>query len=324
MPIQTDLSVSPYFDNFDSTKNYQQVLFKPGVALQVRELNTLQTTFQNQIEKFGDNIFSRGTIVSGCNFKYLPNYPYVKVVNVQNDGQPADVGAYVGLYATAATSNLKAYILSSNSGFVSQAPDLNTLFVRYINSGNSGAETAFSPSDSLTLTDANNSIFQVNVPTGGTGLGLANTDSVVFMSALTISGNSAAFTAGNTVNDPVTGARAVITEVNATAIANTLLVKVRPFANDMANSTITTSNNWTFYSGNSVTIRTAANTLTATATIASVIGSGATGFPVTDAVGKIITVITSASGNGYFIAPYATVKTANNSDTITSIIADPI
>jgi len=123
MPIQTDLSVAPYFDNFDSTKNYQQVLFKPGVALQVRELNTLQTTFQNQIEKFGDNIFTKGTIVSGCNFKYLPNYPYVKVVNVQNDGQPADVGAYVGLYATAATSNLKAYILSSNSGFVSQAPE---------------------------------------------------------------------------------------------------------------------------------------------------------------------------------------------------------
>ena len=144
------------------------------------------------------------------------------------------------------------------------------------------------------------------------------------MSALTISGNSAAFTAGNTVNDPVTGARAVITEVNATAIANTLLVKVRPFANDMANSTITTSNNWTFYSGNSVTINLANGTLTATATIASIIGSGATGVPVTDAVGKIITVITSASGNGYFIAPYTTVKTANNSATITSIIADPI
>ena len=324
MPIQTDLSVSPYFDNFDSTKNYQQVLFKPGVALQVRELNTLQTTFQNQIEKFGDNIFSKGTIVSGCNFTYLSNYPYVKVVNVQNDGQPAAVGAYVGLYATSATSNLKAYILSSNSGFVSQAPDLNTLFVRYINSGNTGAVTAFSPSDSLTLTDANNSIFQVNVPTGGTGLGLANTDSVVFMSALTISGNSAVFTAGNTVNDPVSGARAVITEVNATAIANTLLVKVRPFANDMANSSLTTSNNWTFYSGNSVTINLANGTLTATATIASIIGSGATGVPVTDAVGKIITVITSASGNGYFIAPYTTVKTANNSATITSIIADPI
>jgi hypothetical protein len=324
MPIQTDLSVAPYFDNFDSTKNYQQVLFKPGVALQVRELNTLQTTFQNQIEKFGDNIFSKGTIVSGCNFTYLSNYPYVKVVNVQNDGQPADVGAYVGLYATAATSNLKAYILSSNSGFVSQAPDLNTLFVRYINSGNTGAVTAFSPSDSLTLTDANNSIFQVNVPTGGTGLGLANTDSVVFMSALTISGNSAVFTAGNTVNDPVSGARAVITEVNATAIANTLLVKVRPFANDMANSSLTTSNNWTFNSGNSVTINYGNGTLITTATIASVIGSGATGVPVTDAVGKIITVITSSSGNGYFIAPYTTVKTANNSATITSIIADPI
>ena len=75
MPIQTDISVSPYFDDFDSTKNYQQVLFKPAVAIQTRELNTLQSILQSQIEKFGDNIFTKGTIVSGCNFQYYDSYP---------------------------------------------------------------------------------------------------------------------------------------------------------------------------------------------------------------------------------------------------------
>ena len=201
---------------------------------------------------------------------------------------------------------------------------LITVFVRYINSGNDNARTAFANGEVLTLTDKLNSIFKVNVPVGGVAAGISNTDSLVFSSALSITGNTVAFTSSNNIVDPATGARAVIVEVNSTAIANTLVVKVRPFANDMSNASLTTSNNWTFYSGNSVTINLANGTLTATATIASIIGSGATGVPVTDAVGKIITVITSASGNGYFIAPYTTVKTANNSATITSIIADPI
>ena len=49
MPIQTDLSVSPYFDDFDENKDYYRVLFKPGVAVQVRELNQLQSILQKQI-----------------------------------------------------------------------------------------------------------------------------------------------------------------------------------------------------------------------------------------------------------------------------------
>jgi hypothetical protein len=322
MPIQTDISVSPYFDDFDSTKNYQQVLFKPAVAIQTRELNTLQSILQSQIEKFGDNIFTKGTIVSGCNFQYYDAYPYVKLVDLQVDGQTAVVNSYVGLYATSDTSSLKAYILASNSGFLSQAPDLNTVFVRYINSGNDNARTAFANGEVLTLTDKLNSIFKVNVPVGGVAAGIANTDSLVFSSALSITGNTVAFTSGNNIVDPATGARAVIVEVNSTAIANTLVVKVRPFANDMSNASLTTSNNWTFYSGNSVNIELANGTLTTAATISSVYGSGAAAFPVTTATGVIESVLMTAQGNGYIIAPYTTVKTANSSATITDIIAN--
>ena len=74
MPIQTDLSISPYFDDFTESKNYHKILFKPAVAVQTRELNQLQTILQNQIERFGDNIFAKGTIISGCNFQYYRNY----------------------------------------------------------------------------------------------------------------------------------------------------------------------------------------------------------------------------------------------------------
>ena len=53
MPQNTNLNVSPYFDDFVDSKNYQKVLFKPGFPVQARELTTLQTILQNQVEKFG-------------------------------------------------------------------------------------------------------------------------------------------------------------------------------------------------------------------------------------------------------------------------------
>ena len=38
MATETDLNVNPYYDDFDESKNYHRVLFKPAVALQAREL----------------------------------------------------------------------------------------------------------------------------------------------------------------------------------------------------------------------------------------------------------------------------------------------
>ena len=63
MPQNTNLNVSPYFDDFDADKNYQRVLFKPATPLQARELTTLQSILQNQIEKFGQHFFKEGSVV---------------------------------------------------------------------------------------------------------------------------------------------------------------------------------------------------------------------------------------------------------------------
>jgi enamine deaminase RidA (YjgF/YER057c/UK114 family) len=53
-------NVSPYFDDFDEFKDYHQVMFKPGYAIQARELTQMQTILRNQIEKFGNHIFKHG------------------------------------------------------------------------------------------------------------------------------------------------------------------------------------------------------------------------------------------------------------------------
>ena len=57
MPQETNLNVSPYFDDFNEDKNFNRVLFKPGIPVQARELTQLQTILQNQIEKFGQHFF---------------------------------------------------------------------------------------------------------------------------------------------------------------------------------------------------------------------------------------------------------------------------
>lgn len=147
MPINTSLNIDPYFDDFDASKKYYRVLFKPRFAVQARELTQLQTTLQNQIEQFGDNIYKEGSIIKGCNFTELRNLNYVKVV----DG--IDPTAYIertetvdGIektyyYELESESGLKALIITASEGFQSRAPNLNTFFINYLNTSDSDQKT---------------------------------------------------------------------------------------------------------------------------------------------------------------------------------------
>lgn len=56
----------PYWDDFDTNKNFHRILFKPGYAVQARELTQAQTILQNQITKFGNHIFKNHSVVSGA------------------------------------------------------------------------------------------------------------------------------------------------------------------------------------------------------------------------------------------------------------------
>ena len=59
------MAKSPYYDDFDPDKKFLKVLFKPGQNVQARELSTLQSILQNQVERVGRHIFANGSLVSG-------------------------------------------------------------------------------------------------------------------------------------------------------------------------------------------------------------------------------------------------------------------
>ena len=74
MVQKTDLNVSPYYDDFDETDNFKRTLFRPGFAIQARELTQLQSVLQNQIEKHGSHIFQEGTVVIPGAVSYNNSY----------------------------------------------------------------------------------------------------------------------------------------------------------------------------------------------------------------------------------------------------------
>ena len=59
MPQELNLNVSPYYDDFDRDNDYYRVLFKPGYPVQARELTTMQSILQSQVEKFGDHFLKK-------------------------------------------------------------------------------------------------------------------------------------------------------------------------------------------------------------------------------------------------------------------------
>ena len=60
--LATDLNIDPYYDDFDEGKNFHRLLFRPGFAVQARELTQLQSILQNQIDRFGEHIFKEGSL----------------------------------------------------------------------------------------------------------------------------------------------------------------------------------------------------------------------------------------------------------------------
>lgn len=56
-----NFSKSPYFDDYDETKKFLRILFKPGRAVQVRELSQLQSISQNQMTRLSNHFFKEGS-----------------------------------------------------------------------------------------------------------------------------------------------------------------------------------------------------------------------------------------------------------------------
>lgn len=134
-----NFSNAPYYDDYSDSKKFHRVLFKPGFAVQARELTQLQTILQKQIERFGNHVFKEGTRVSGCARTLNLRLDYVKLKNTNSGGTTitaANLASLVGKEVQGLTSGVKAYVIDYADGLEATAPDYKTLFIKYTDGGN--------------------------------------------------------------------------------------------------------------------------------------------------------------------------------------------
>ncbi len=150
MPQQTNLNVSPYFDDFDPDNDFHRVLFKPGYPVQARELTGLQSMLQNQIEKFGQHFFKEGAKVIPGNTGYTRLF---YCVQLNNNFQGVPVTAYadqlIGTKITGKTSGVTAVVDTILYPQDSERDSL-TLYVSYLSSNTQNNTTqTFSDGEEL-------------------------------------------------------------------------------------------------------------------------------------------------------------------------------
>lgn len=186
MGLDTDFNQSPYFDDFDDQKNFHKILFKPSFAVQARELTQLQTILQNQVERFGENILTEGTIVKGGNFVEENPLSYVKIRDNNTSNQSIVVSRYEGLYAVGTVTGLRALIIKTDSGLETQSPNLNTLFVKYLDNNDADSKV-FNSNENLQLLDDDNNIIDTVTVAGtadpnpiGNGYGVLCDTGIIF------------------------------------------------------------------------------------------------------------------------------------------------
>ena len=135
MPQNTNLNISPYFDDFNAANNFYRVLFRPGYPIQARELTTLQSLMQNQIESFGSHMFKDGSMVIPGQIGYDLD---AKAVILQGSFLGADVEQYRtqldGKIISGLTTGVKAKIIFSIPASTSERGYI-TLYVKYLTSG---------------------------------------------------------------------------------------------------------------------------------------------------------------------------------------------
>ena len=167
MPSPTDFNLSPYYDDFNESKKFHRILFRPAFAVQARELTQSQTILQNQIEKLGDHFFEKGAMVIPGEIGYDLNYYAVKLTSIDSTNTLADFKD--GTVLTGSTSGITATVVNR---VATDGTDPDTLYVKYSKSGGNN-KNQFSFTDGETLTGVNSDTTAVSCIVNTTAIGSA-------------------------------------------------------------------------------------------------------------------------------------------------------
>jgi hypothetical protein len=161
-----NFNTEPYYDDFDEDSKFYRILYRPGYAVQARELTQMQTILQNQISRFGDHVFKEGAMVIPGQTSLDTDIGYVKLEST-----------YGGVLTDTIVQNFLGLVVQNSSGLQaeviyftkSSGSDPAALFVRYKNSGDNNTTRVFADGD--VIEDVDSTYTTQAITTSATGKG---------------------------------------------------------------------------------------------------------------------------------------------------------
>ena len=163
-----NFNIAPYFDDFDETKNYHRIQFRPGHAVQARELTQLQTAFQSQLDRFGQYNFKDGSRVVGGKVTVNTELDFIKLTDVSfthssttynTTYQANNLSSLIGSTITGTGNSGNQVTALVLNAIAATGSDPNTLYIRYLNAGGANKTVEKFAADEVFSNDAGTAIF---------------------------------------------------------------------------------------------------------------------------------------------------------------------
>ena len=146
-----NFNTEPYYDDFSEDSKFYRILYRPGYAVQARELTQMQTILQNQISRFGDHVFKEGAMVIPGQTSIDTDIAYIQLEST-----------YGGVLTDTIIENFLGLTIQNSSGLQadviyitkSSGADPSALYVRYKNSGDNNTTRVFTDGDVIEDVDS--------------------------------------------------------------------------------------------------------------------------------------------------------------------------
>jgi len=154
-----NFNVNPYYDDYADEDLFLRVLFRPGYAVQARELTQAQTILQKQVSRLGDHIFKNGSMVIPGGVNVDNQVHFAKLEDLyQGIAVKSYLTQFVDKVITGTTSGLKAVVVDTSecACVLADEKEIATLYYKIDGTGDDDTTKRFIPGEQLIAYEVDN------------------------------------------------------------------------------------------------------------------------------------------------------------------------
>ena len=173
--MSLNFNIEPFYDDYSEDKQFYRILFRPGYAVQARELTQMQTILQQQVKRQGDHLFKNGAMIIPGQISYDAKTAYVKLkADISSSSVVKTfsvLSSVIGKTYRGQLSGVEAIVLTASAlEVVNGVTDPDTLFVKYTRgTGTFSYGEIISPIDGSSGLDLQVEEFAIDPDTLGSG-----------------------------------------------------------------------------------------------------------------------------------------------------------